>query len=176
MINYIPMKASNITRQEVLDLYKAFQAVSHLKGVKFAYAVAQNLNILKREVEAISLASHPSNEFLEFDKKRAELAKSHAKKDEKGEPITIMVNGANEYDIVDAKVFEEQYEALKEENKAILDERTKQIEDLDNLLQEKVDVELYELKMSTVPEDVTGEMLAGILLAIVEDLEAGLAK
>ena len=45
-----------MTKQDIVELWQGLNKVRHLTGVKFAYAVAKNINILKPEVTALEEA------------------------------------------------------------------------------------------------------------------------
>ena len=111
-----------MTKKQVIDLRSALQTLDSVSGVKIAYAVAKNKNILDSEIEVIYSSVKPNEDFKEYDAKRIELAKSSAKV-VNGQPA--IKNGPNgeEYDIEDQKKFGEALAVLKEQNKKVIEER-----------------------------------------------------
>lgn len=85
-------------RMEVINLIKNFGQVKDLQGLKFAYAIARNINILKPE-------------FERYEKDRVTLAETFAKKDKDGKPETK----DNTYVFEDVKLFQEELEKLGKE-------------------------------------------------------------
>lgn len=153
-----------MTNQEILNMSDALEKVNKLSGIKFAYAMAKNINLVKSEIETFRETLKPTNEFNEYENKRIELAKKYAKKDEKGVP---MIKG-NEYDVEDRDAFEKEYEELKAENKEIIDAREKQVKDFESFLKEESKLSLHKIKSVDIPENITTEQLSGIM-SLVED-------
>ena len=85
-------------RSEVINLIRNFGEVKDLQGIKFAYAVARNINILKPE-------------FERYEKDRIALAESCAKKDKDGKAETK----DNTYVFEDLKLFQEELQKLNDE-------------------------------------------------------------
>jgi len=159
-----------MTKQESIVLYNNLQRLATLKGAKFAYAISKNSAILKSEIEALEKAVQPSEEFIKLDEKRVALAKECAKKNEKGEPETIVQNGVSSYVMEDDKVFEEKFKALKEEDKEIWEAREKQIKEYNELLKTESTVQLYKLSKSDIPNDITVGQMNSIYELIEEDI------
>jgi len=163
-----------MTKQEVLTLFRALNALSGLKGVAFSYAVAKNLRRLGEDVESMQKASELSKEFNEYETARIELAKEHAKKDADGKPVTEDEKDDNgkvistTYVIANQKAFDKELEALRATHKEALDARQKQIDEFNALLNEESDVELHKIKLADVPQDITTEQMNGILPVIDE--------
>ena len=87
-----------LKRFEVINLIRNFGEVKDLQGIKFAYAVARNINILKPE-------------FERYEKDRIALAESCAKKDKDGKAETK----DNTYVFEDLKLFQEELQKLNDE-------------------------------------------------------------
>ena len=85
-------------RSEVINLIRNFGEVKDLQGIKFAYAVARNINILKPE-------------FERYEKDRVALAESCAKRDKDGKAETK----DNTYVFEDLKLFQEELQKLNDE-------------------------------------------------------------
>lgn len=136
-----------------------------LKGVKFSYGVAKNINIINQEIETFKKAIEPTEDFTTFENERIELCKKHAKKDENNEPL---LKDENRYDIVDEVAFNKELDTLKEKHKKALDEREQQLKDYANLLKEETTVTLHKIKLADVPEEITVAQLESIYDIIEE--------
>src|SRR3990167_6316664 len=154
-----------MTKSEVLQLYNNLNQLGKLSGVKFSYAVARNLALLKPEVEAINKTLEPSKEFLEWDKERVALAQEYSKKDEKDKPVIV----GNRYVMENEKTFNKELEKKQKNHKSAIDAREKQIEEYMKLLEEKTDeIKLYKIKLEHIPESITTQQMNGIV-DIVEE-------
>jgi hypothetical protein len=151
-------------KEKILKLYQALNTLGNLRGVKFAYFVVKNLNILKPEIEALQKSLEPSGDYNAYDAERVELAKKFAKKDEKGNPVVEN----NSFVLEDKDGFDKELKGLVKKHKTALDIREKQISEYNELLKEETKVELYKVKLADVPEDITTEQMAGIF-EMVED-------
>lgn len=151
-----------------IDLFRIRQGLEKLsdrKGVRFAYIVVKNKKILDDELEILRKSIEPSENFSEFEQKRVELCETHAKKDENGQSI---LDGGN-YVIETKEVFDKEMTKLREEFKDTLDERIKQQEDYEKLLQQETDVELKKIKFEELPNDITASELEQIKELIEEE-------
>jgi hypothetical protein len=147
-----------MTKNNLFNLYTTLKAIN-VKGVKFNYAVAKNINLIEPEVKAFQKAGAPSPEFTAYEKERVELAKSHAKKDEKGRPLSK----DNRYDIENQELFDTEFEALKETHKDAIDARNKQVEELNAILEEETKLDLFKVKQEDLSEELTTQQLTGIM-------------
>ena len=116
-------------KKELFVLMSGINNVTDLKGVKFAYAIAKNKNVLAKEIESLQKSIEGSKEFQEYDKQRVELAEKHAKK-ENGKPVSKN----NEYVLEDSGKFNIAFDKLKKEHQKVLDSRDKQMKEFDELL------------------------------------------
>jgi hypothetical protein len=153
-------------KQEAVNLYSNLNKLGKLTGVKFAYAVSKNLNILKSEIESLEKASKPSEKYIEFDKERVELAKKYAKKDEKGKPLSEN----NAFVMEDQEAFEKEFNELKEKNKDLVEEREKQMNEYVELLKTEANITLHKIALVDVPQNITVEQMYAIG-EIVDDSE-----
>lgn len=152
-----------ITKKGLGDLYQGLLSVSNLTGVKFSYAVARNLSMLKDEMESLKKAISMSKEFAEYEFKRVELAESCAVIED-GKPK--VVNG--EYEIKDEDFFKTELSKLQEAYKEAIDGRNKQLSELRELLKEEIEVDLYMIPQDIVPEAINTKQMADILPVIKE--------
>lgn len=152
-------------KKEVLALFKSLKNLSSLNGVKFAYAIAKNINILKPEVDALNEAMAKSDEFKAYEVEREEIAKKYAKKTEAGLPMIVN----NNYVIEDEKTFNIEDGKLSERSKDILDARVKQTKEYDDLLETDTGgISLFKIKLSEVPENITVKDMDAIFPIIEE--------
>lgn len=162
-------------KHEVLNLNNALIACGKLKGksenpIKFFYAVSKNLTSIEPEVKAINESLKPSEEYSAYEQKRIELCEKHANKDASGQPKTIM-NGTS-YDISgeDGNIkpeFTAEWEALKVENKEVIEGREAQIKMYEKSLEEECEVKLHKIKLENIPDDACGLVIA--IDAIIEE-------
>jgi len=150
--------------KELLELMSNLNACSDLIGVKFAYGVARNKSMLKGLIESLDEATKPSKEFSEYDQQRMELAKKYSQKDENGEPKTEVVDnfGNSKFVMEDEKTFNVELEKLRKKYKKALDERKKQDDDFQALLEEESKFKPYLIEEKDIPKDISAGQLSGI--------------
>lgn len=151
--------------KQILSLNQALKAVSNLSGIRFCYGVARNTIIVDREIEVFQTTIKASNDFIEYDTKRIELAKECAKKDDKGEPMIK----DNSYILENQKEFDRKIELLKKDYKEAVEEREKQINAFNDFLEEESNVNLYMINFSDVPENINVGQMVGISCIIKHD-------
>lgn len=152
-----------MTNKKIVELFNHLSALN-LKGVKFAYAVARNINVLKPHVESLQKAQEPTEDYQKFDKERIALAQKHAKKDEKGEPVTE----GNSYVLEDQAGFQKDFEKVKKTYAKTIEEQETRIKEFNELLEKEVVVELHKVKIADVPQEITSQQMTQIF-EIVED-------
>lgn len=146
-----------ITKQNVIDLQKGLNAVSKLSGsVKFAYAVSRNTAKLKPELE--SIASTQEKSFAEYEKERKALAELHAEQVD-GKPKIEN----DSYVLKDRVKFDEEFKKLQEKYKPVDDEFAE-------FLKEEVDIDLYTIPPTYLPDAITADQISGIILMIEENI------
>ncbi|MFA5395224.1 MAG: hypothetical protein WC346_04320 [Methanogenium sp.] len=156
-----------MNKQDALNLWNGLHAVSGLKGAKWAYAVAKNINNLKSEIEALQKSIAPSKEFSEYNNKRLELAQKHAAK-EKGVPKKIKIGNTEEYLIADKNKFNKELKPLQKKYKKALDERDKQMKDFEEILKEEVKIDLHMVDSDYIPEEITPAQVTAVMPIINE--------
>lgn len=149
--------------KELLELYEFLHKIN-LKGVKFSYAIAKNISIIKPEVESLQKSIDMTEEYKEFDAKRIELAKKHAKKDKNGEPLVVDKNYVPENEAE----LEKKFAVLKEENKELVEARKKQMDEFNELLDKQNDVKLYKISIKDIPEEISSQQMTQIFQLIEE--------
>jgi len=153
-----------ITRKEVLRLAQGLKSVSNYPGAKFSYAISKNSRKLEVEIECLKEAQKPSEGFSKYETERIELCKEMAKKDESGNPLTTN----NSFDIDDIPTFDKKMKELNKKFKTDLEEREKQIKEVESLLSGEVSIELHKVSVDDLPENITATQLSSIDEMIVE--------
>jgi len=156
-----------MNKQDILDLYNGLQAVSNLPGAKWAYAVARNITKLRPEIEALQKAFTAGKEFLDYNKKRMDLAKKYAVKVD-GKPKTIKVGSTEEYLIDDEAKFNRELDKLKKKYKKAIEERQKEVDDFNEILKEEIEIDLYMINSDYIPEGITPAQVSAIMPVIDE--------
>lgn len=162
-----------MTKGENINLFNVLsdKKLGQLSGAKFAYAVAKNLGLLQPEIDALKKALEASDEFQKYDEARVELAKSHAKKNDKGEPETTKnAQGQETFVLEDQEAFDKAFEALKEEHKATLEARQKQVDEQNELLKTESTVTLYKVALADVPNAITADQMKGLAEIITDEV------
>jgi hypothetical protein len=130
---------------------------------KFAYAVAKNYETqLAPEMKSITTAEKKDEGWTAYEAARLELAKAHAKKDHKGEPL---VQG-NSYVITDRIAFDEELRQLQTS-----EEYAEAYLAHEEMLDEEVTFQMHLIKLSQIPERVAGPVTRLMLNIIADDSE-----
>ena len=133
-------KTQTYTNKELGDLLGGLSAVKDLKGVKFALAVAKNLRVLQEELKDIEDAARPTQEFL---------------------ALAQQIRALEEIGDKQAEI-----EELEGKNETLIEERKKQIEEFNTIMEETSEVSLHYLSEADLPYDITGSQLHAISLII----------
>lgn len=158
-------------RGELLELHASLQRVSGFKGRNFAYAVAKNRKFVKREIDEMQLLLDPSPEYQKYDEERIELCKQFADKDDKGEPM-LEPNAQGQPTFVGLDPnpeFQEKVDELKEKYSDAMNERDEKVKEYRELLEKDGTFNLYAIRLSQIPDEITGEQLTGIMILIEDD-------
>lgn len=139
-----------ITRREVLVLFKGLTEVVSLQGAKFAYAVIRNIDKLRPLAIEISNNAKPPEKYWEYESKYKIIVDRHSKT-EKG----------------DDELLKKEIKDLNSEYKDVLKETDKKQKETEKYLDEKIEVELYIIPITYFPEDIDGSKLEPIK-AIIE--------
>ena len=152
--------------REIYGLNVSLNNLGNLQGVRFAYAVSRNINMLKHEIELIDKLTQPSKEFTEYEQERVKLNIEFAEKDDKDQPKTV----DGHYVINDMKAFKKAMEGVQKKHKKTIDEREKQLADFNKFLEDESTFVPYKVKMANVPENITAQQLSSVF-AIIDDTE-----
>ena len=153
----------SIKNSDIVLFWRGLQAVSNQDDLhrRLAYGIARNIDRVKPIVTALEEASKMDEEF---GKKRAELAKKYAKKDENGDPVSLPGNQGLQ--IGDMVAFNQAIEKLKDET----GQRKKEKEIEETLdAEERLDIYMVPYKCIVKSETkLTGNQINGILPMLEE--------
>lgn len=127
------------TNRELLNLYKGLEAVKSMKGARFAVLVGKNIKELRNVLDPLEQAAVPGMEFQELSVEMQKLIES-----EDQEAIT----------------------KLEEENTELIEQRKKQLADVEELLDNEIEVFLHPIREDQLPEEITGEQVERLLQII----------
>lgn len=147
-------------RKDLVTLYTVLNKLSDIQHTKFAYFVMKNIKIIKPEIEFIQDLNKVPSEFIEYDKKRIEMCKKYAVKDDEGQPI---IEDGN-YKIKNQKLFDKKLNELKKEYYDTIEEKNKKDLGMTKFLMEDADVDFYKIKMEDLPE------LSAKVLMVLDEL------
>lgn len=150
-------------RRDLYNLLAGFELVKDLKGVKFGYARAKNKKLILAELELLDASIKEPVKFSEYDKERVELCKKYCKKDEKGNPV---IKDQTYVGLKENIKFMDELKKLQEDFKEVIDERNKQKQEYEKLLDEEIELNFHKILLENIPSDITGaqlELLAPIL-------------
>ena len=140
----------------------ALDGVTEIKGVKFAFNVLKNRKKLEAQVEEdkpiFEEILKPSDGFQEYEKKRITLCETSSEKDDDGKAITE----GDRYKILDMNKFNGDLTNLSEEYKESVEDRKKQIEEYNTLMEENMSIDFQKLNFDDLPEELTESQLQTI--------------
>jgi len=153
-----------MTNTKIIETYNTLSQLKGLKGVKFNYAILRNIGKLEEEVKILQKMTDLSEPMKKFEQERIELANKYSKKDDKGE--SVVDNG--QYVLDSTQEFNKEFDALKETYKDAIKERANQMVEFEELLKKENEVELYKIKLTEIPDDITTEQMAALVNLIEE--------
>jgi len=120
---------------------------------KFAWALMRTKKKLKALVDSMNELRQPSEEIQEYEKKRIALCEEYSEKDEDGKPVIENQN----YKILEGKreALDEEIKKLRDENKEAFDAQEAKMKELDELMEEEADVEVYKVKEQYLPDTIS---------------------
>lgn len=142
-----------MTNQESLILLDNLNKLNGLQGARFSYLISRNREVLIKNKLFLDELIRPSQEYIKFDEKRLELARSMAKLDENKRPMVI----GNQFIMEDQLAFDKAFEDLKAQYPEIIEAREKQVANFNEVLKMSADVAFREVTMKDIPESITVE-------------------
>lgn len=123
-------------------------------SVEFSLAIIKNNKLIEKEISDIQEVSKPNEKFLEYDRKRLELAKEYSKGDDGKVNSKDLGNGNVEYLIQSDKQeeFKKEFNSLKEEYQEYIDKHDIQQKDLNAYLNKEIDFEFKLIDPNKLPE------------------------
>lgn len=151
----------------LVALLGGLQSVKDIEGAnfKFSYAVAKNLRAITQIVSTLRETIKPSEKYQDYEEKRVELCRKHAQKDEKGNPMSMVIGKTSQFIIEDQDAFETDLKKLQNspEYKKEVDGYKKKLDEFNKAMDlESEPVELHMIEQSDVPENITPGQLEGI--------------
>lgn len=147
------MKIKNIRLFEIEAWLKTF---SDIKNVGFAILVAKNLRKVSEHCDDLRKGNFQTDEFEDYNKKRIEICKKYAVKNDSGEPkIENNQYIINNELIIDGKSFEEAQKILMEDNKKCIEEQENISKQFISEMDEEVDFEFFSIPSAKLPDEFT---------------------
>ena len=162
----------NAKRTDLMSMLSNLMKVDNLKGHKIAYAVARNKRALTEERDILNEIMISSKKFGEFTKKRVDLCKKLATKDDNGNPVIVDKNYVGLDDNPD---FIKAIESLQEEYKDAIEKDENKMLDYQNAMDEEIEFNMFVISYDDIPDDVTvGQM--DVLFLMIRDHEGLIEK
>lgn len=127
------------TNRDLLNLYKGLEAVKSMKGARFAVLVGKNIKELRNVLDPLEQAAVPSIEFQELSIEMQRLIEAE-----------------------DQAAIEK----LEKENNELVEQRKRQLADVEELLDNEIEVHLHSIREDQLPEEITGEQVERLLQII----------
>lgn len=157
--------------KDLLRLHRGIAGVAGLAGVKFAYAMSKNEEMLLSELKPLEAALKVDDKLVEYEAKDREILEKYAKKDKDGKAVFTedKKRGLLNYDIDDKNrgKLKVDREKLQKEYKDTIDKREKQVKEYNELLEADNAFTPFKVKTENVSEAIT----VGQLKAIKELIE-----
>lgn len=135
---------------------------------KFVYATSRIQDFVEREFKSISKVITPSDNYRKYERERSELAMKYANTDKDGNPVIL----GKEYVIKkDRDIFDKEIAKLKKKYKDAVDERKKQVESIEDFLEEETEFESYGIKFEYLPMTLNKNQMNSLMEFITEDEE-----
>ena len=132
---------------QLVKIKKILDEVSKYEGTEFAFAVFKNKQLIDKKLKSVDFIRSISPEVIEYENKRVELCEQYGKKDENGEPVID-----NELYVIDnVEEFKIKMEELNNIYEGSINERQKQIEIFNTMMNSEIDFEFVKLNKSEIP-------------------------
>jgi len=164
------MATVKVIRSELIRLFDVLErSRSKTFNRKLAYALSRTKQFWSSEITAFSKFQQPSDEFVEYEKKRMELLEKYGKKDKEGN-LVVVQNGRVSFGATrDKEMFDVAMNLLEEEYKDCIDNRNGQIKEVSEMLMDEVEVAVYQIPFEMIPEEVDFELMEVLTLMIKEE-------
>lgn len=129
------------TNRQLLNLYRGLENVKDIKGSRFAVLVGKNMKDIKHILAPIEEAAVPTPAF---------------------QTVSIQMR-----DLVEAE-DKDAMEQLEKDNEGLIEERKKQMDEVENMLESDVKLPLHPIREDQLPDEITGEQVEKILEIITD--------
>jgi len=151
---------TKLTRERIFQIWYVLTNLkvpeNEMLDKRFDYAKNRTLDSLTPEVtEIVKARKSGIPKYDEFDTKRKEILMKYASKDEQGNPV---ING-NQFSINGENLEEanKSLNELTETYKEALDERQKEIDIYNEIINEEIDIDITQLSFNALPNFVKEE-------------------
>lgn len=159
-----------LTKEEAKYIYNSLErgVCANLKGSKLGYALSKNKRKCKGEAEDLDEAKKASDEYIDFNNQRIEIAKELCRRDPNGKLLTHPApNGMTSYDIEDEEAYQKKLKALEDNFKSVIDQYDKQQKEYRELLKQPSDIELHLIDFELIPEDEASSAQMDVLFYMI---------
>ena len=148
------------------DLMSLYNGLCMLEGrpftVKFSYFVAKNKVLLKNEFAALDAVRKPSESYIAYDTRRAELALKMADKDENG---NAKIENNNFVIVEKVDEFKERLDKLKKQYAKAIKDHEKKTADFEEILDEEFEYSGPKIDLKDIPQSVEPSILEAFITA-----------
>lgn len=139
---------------------------------RFNFAITRSLSTLRPiAVDIFQARNSGIVKYNEFEQRKANIIKMYAKLDINKNPINI--NGDIQFNSEEAKEQAQiELNNLLEEYKDVLEERKKEIELYNEILQQEIEVDIVQCKFEAIPKDFDFDLLRFFIKESDEEIEA----
>jgi hypothetical protein len=127
---------------------------------KFVYAISRNTDSFGIVIKAIKKVLDPSKEYIEYDRKRYELAQKYADLDKDGKPV---INGNSYIVRQNRDKFDREIDVLLKEYKTAIDNQNKLKDNMPQFLETEEEISCYKIKSEWVPLTLNAQQLRALL-------------
>ena len=167
------MKIS-ISKTKLIDLNNILQELQKITYNKsFSYLINRNINKIKPEVDVIYSITKPSEKLLDYEKKRLKICESYCERNEDGSPK--MENNVFVFSKENKEKVLELLSLLFKDNEKIIEEHNKQQNEIDEILKEEIEIEIYPISFNLFPNTISSKQI-DILLPIIKEKEEELVE
>jgi hypothetical protein len=142
-----------LSMDDLFSLDRVLGKYSEEKRAKLVFAIARNISAILPPLKDFQKVTAPTEAMREFEREKEKLLNKHALKDDKGRPVRHPVSGqpgAWNYELKDDEKYEAALAKLKKEHKQAEDDLAEIAEKRQQLLEEKVEVEVYRIPLSRI--------------------------
>jgi len=162
-----------LKNSQILDLIEGISRINEMTieediSKKFNYALIMNDNNNRSTAKAIIEVSTPSDKYAEYENERESIVLEYCIKDDDGKPV--LTDGRWIKVIPDKKEeLDTKIEELNTQYQDVLDQRNKDLEDFNTILDTEVDVDIVTVSIDDVP-DVVGRdrVLMKLIINMIE--------